>query len=276
MKIIISNLVLFLFSILKKIFAKIFRFFNLIKKNPNKIIIFIKRYYLNLLWQDQKYILTNLKNSNLDFYKSNFTIRELEHQVGRYLNMKKIVNEVKKEKIDGDILEFGTYQGLGLLMLNLCFEDNNRKFIGIDSFEGLPHSSTVWEKGAFHDTSMQLTFKNIAKNSSNIASFKLIKGWFNDKFVSDSLYKCTNNLCIVHFDADLYSSTITALKIIEPYLKNRKKPIFFLFDDWGCNQDEVPEAFFDWLSIAQTFYNFQIKKVSTTKMTRYYKLTFNL
>jgi hypothetical protein len=162
MKIIISNLVLFLFSILKKIFAKIFRFFNLIKKNPNKIIIFIKRYYLNLLWQDQKYILTNLKNSNLDFYKSNFTIRELEHQVGRYLNMKKIVNEVKKEKIDGDILEFGTYQGLGLLMLNLCFEDNNRKFIGIDSFEGLPHSSTVWEKGAFHDTSMQLTFKNIA------------------------------------------------------------------------------------------------------------------
>jgi hypothetical protein len=189
--------------------------------------------------------------------------------------MKDIITEIKKDDIDGDVLEFGTWQGLGLLIINLCFGNHNRKLIGIDSFEGLPETSTVWEKGQFNNTTLNLTQKNIATNSSNKESFKLIKGWFNDKSVSQSLYKETNNIALIHFDADLGSSTTQALKIIEPYLKNRSKPIYFLFDDWGCHQDEVPDAFFDWLKTAQLTYKIQALKMSTTRLTRYYKIIFN-
>ena len=195
--------------------------------------------------------------------------------VGRYLNMKDIVNEIKKDNIEGDIVEFGTWQGLGLLILNLCFGYHKRKLIGIDSFEGLPETSTIWNKGAFNDTTLNLALQNISINALNKESFKLIKGWFNDKYVSEALYKETNNICLIHFDADLGSSTTQALKIIEPYLKNRSNPIYFLFDDWGCHQDEVPEAFLGWLTTAQNTFNFKAYKMSTTRLTRYYKIVFN-
>lgn len=139
----------------------------------------------------------------------------------------------------------------------------------------MPESSTIWTKGEFNNTTLNLTIQNINKNSSNKDSFVLIKGWFNDLAVSESLYKETNNICLIHFDADLGSSTIQALKIIEPYLKNRINPIYFLFDDWGCHQDEVPDAFLEWLITAQNTYKLQAQKISTTKLTRYYKIIFN-
>jgi len=230
---------------------------------------------LNQLWGDQEYILKNLPNVDANFYQSNIHIVELEHQVGRYLNMKDIINEIKREDIEGDIVEFGTWRGLGLLIINLCFGKHDRRLIGIDSFEGLPESSTIWKKGAFANTSLNFTHQNISTKSSNRDSFTLIKGWFNDKSVSDSLCKETNSIALIHFDADLGSSTTEALKVIEPYLKNRIEPIFFLFDDWGCNQDEVPDAFLNWLAIAQLTYNFQAYKISTTRLTRYYKIIFN-
>ena len=250
--------------------------------NPKKIISTyktkIKSYEDNLLnshWRNSRHILANLPKVNSEFYKQNIKLSEVEHQVGRYLNMKDIISEIKKENIEGDVLEFGTWQGLSLLILSKLFADSNRKFIGIDSFEGLPETSTIWTKGAFSNTTYNLALQNISEHCFNKQSFKLIKGWFNDKSVADSLYNETSNICLIHFDADLGSSTSQALKIIEPYLKNRNKPIYFLFDDWGCHQDEVPESFLEWLKTKQFIYNFSAHKISTTRLTRYYKIIYN-
>jgi hypothetical protein len=115
--------------------------------------------------------------------------------------------------------------------------------------------------------------KKIKIESKN--QFKLIKGWFNQKSVHNNIYSSTNKLCLIHFDADLGYSTNLALKIIEPYLKNRSEPIFFLFDDWGCHPDEVPDAFLSWLQKASLKYKFQAHKISSTRFTRNYKITFD-
>jgi hypothetical protein len=229
----------------------------------------------NWLWSRQEYILAHLSLSNRKFYNSNKNITEIEHQVGRYLNYKKIINEIKKNNIKGDILEFGVWQGLSLIIINSLFKKSDRKFIGVDSFEGLPKTSTIWKKGGFDNTSYNLAYKNIANNFSNKNQFKLIKGWFNQKSVHNNIYSSTNKLCLIHFDADLGYSTNLALKIIEPYLKNRSEPIFFLFDDWGCHPDEVPDALLSWLQHASLKYKFQAHKVSSTRFTRNYKITFN-
>jgi hypothetical protein len=47
--------------------------------------------------------------------------------------------------------------------LGNCFDVDKieRKLIGIDSFEDLPESSTIWIKGAFNKTSIELAQKNI-------------------------------------------------------------------------------------------------------------------
>jgi hypothetical protein len=120
-----------------KIIRRGLRLIFLCITQPNKIIEFINRKrqsvyksQLNQLWSQQTYILAQLPKVDTEYYKSNNNIVELEHQVGRYLNMKDIITEIKKENIEGDILEFGTWQGLGLLILNLCFGDHNRKLIG--------------------------------------------------------------------------------------------------------------------------------------------------
>ena len=61
---------------------------------------------------------------------------------------------------------------------------------------------------------------------------------------------------------------------MEKYLIERKEPIYFLFDDWGCHPDEVPEAFYSWLEQSTIAFKVHAEKLSSTRFTRYYRLTF--
>lgn len=232
-------------------------------------------------WTNLDYILTSADFTS-DFLAANKQYVEVEHQVGRFLNMRQVIQELEgaNEKIEGDIVEFGTWQGLGLIYLArlLGKNVNHRRLIGIDSFEGLPHDSTIWRKGDFANTELNFVANNFFKYAP--ANFEkndvlLIKGWFSDANVAEQLYASVKKIALVHFDADLFSSTKEALELVEPYLKDRVEPVYFLFDDWGCHQDEVPEAFYAWLHKVNTYMKVTALKLYTTKLTRYYKLTFN-
>jgi hypothetical protein len=229
----------------------------------------------NSQWSSQEHILQNIRSVDKSYVNLFGRCPEVEHQVGRYVNMKAIISEIEEGSIPGDVIEFGTWQGLGLILLESAFKlvDSPRKFIGIDSFEGLPESSTVWELGAFSDTSYDKAYANIEKNFGAKNQFLLVKGWFNDERVSEQLYSEIDDICLVHFDADLGSSTRDALKIIEKYLHKISHPVYFLFDDWGCHPDEVPDAFYDWLIHAKKLFDIEAEKLSSTRYTRYYKIT---
>ncbi len=207
------------------------------------------------------------------FLEQHKDVREIEHQVGRYLNMKKIADEIIENNYSGDVVEFGTYQGLGLIYLSKLLSTMKNLFIGIDSFEGLPINSTIWKKGMFNDTSLNFVYDNL-KTYSPAAKFYLIKGWYNEPQVKEKLCAKTKDIILIHFDADLRTSTYEAFMCINSFLENRKKPIYFLFDDWGCHPDEVPEAFYEWVGNYQDEYKFHIEKISSTRFTRYYKLLF--
>ena len=201
--------------------------------------------------------------------------REAEHQCGRYLNMKKVVSEMEKLKVEGDIVEFGTWQGHGLVLLDMAFGiKTDRAMIGVDSFEGLPESSTIWNKHAFDNTSLEKVEEYLSDSIHNCVGYSLIKGWFSDPDVKLSLHSRTKRVALVHFDADLGSSTTAALSLIENYLFDRKEPLFLLFDDWGCHPDEVPDAYYAWEKFASKEFNFASEKVCSTNLTRYLKLSF--
>ena len=205
---------------------------------------------------------------------------ELEHQIGRYHNMKDIVEAIIAENITGDVVEFGSFRGLSLMMLAQCFRDTTtpRKFIGIDSFEGLPEASTVWQKGQFDNTSTDLIEETLGNNfSKNPAlSYSIIKGWFNDPEIAISLYTKTPSVSLIHFDADLGSSTTMALNIISNYLIGRIEPMYFLFDDWGCHPDEVPKAWNEWLPTVKHKFGMTAQEISSTSYTKYFKITFSV
>jgi len=255
---------------------------SLLKKIlPAKLTSFIARHL-----QAERDHLTNLKFSapllemniigvTSKDYENYKYIREAEHQIGRFINMQKILKEIEDTSLIGDLVEFGTWQGQGLRLFDLAItHKTNRKLVGIDSFEGLPETSTVWHKGTFSNTSKDMVAKTLDSNIKNFDSVELIQGWFDNPSVANELYEKVKDISIVHLDADLASSTTTALNILEKYMEGRTSPMFLLFDDWGCHPNEVPEAFNSWLASVKSKYNIQEEIVGYTNLTRYFKLNF--
>jgi hypothetical protein len=231
---------------------------------------------INRRWTRLDYILS--QDFNPELIEEYSQIIEVEHQVGRYLNMRNIFNQLEVQNVEGDIVEFGTWQGLGLIYFSrlLGSNINRRKLVGIDSFEGLPESSTIWRKGDFNNTALEYAYDNVNRYADprfRKEDILLIKGWFGDEKTSQQLNNQVRKIALVHFDADLGSSTAKALKMIEPYLNDGVGSFYFLFDDWGCHPDEVPDAFFSWLDDFKKTRLIVVEKISSTRFTRYYKIT---
>ena len=254
--------------------------------HPKKFLLKLKFRYVirkkklanskrNMLWSNQDYILANVQAAQSLTLNEFSDIPEAEHQIRRFGNIKKVIDEVNKRQIPGDIIEFGTWQGMSLLLFNLALEENswNRTLIGIDSFEGLPEDSNVWKKRAFSNTSLDTARRNISSRIKHNQEFHLIKGWFDDPRVAQEMESIVSQISVVHFDADLGSSTKSALDIISKFLPGRTQPIYFLFDDWNCHPDEVPDAFYTWLHSNPIDLGIKAEKISSTRFTRYYRVT---
>jgi len=248
---------------------------NAIRAPVGRILAERRRRDSNRRWRDVDHVLANLATADESTYRSLKHFEEPEHQIGRFLNMRKIVREIESSGYPGDFVEFGTWQGLGLCLLDRCFQaSHDRRYVGIDSFEGLPESSTVWVKGQFNDTSTASVRATLDRHLRRSSRYTLIQGWFADQKVAEELDNATRQAALVHFDADLKSSTLDALRVSERFLTDRKTPLFFMFDDWGCHPDEVPDAFYEWLEPARKRFGFQERKIGSTRFTRYYRLEF--
>lgn len=227
---------------------------------------------INYLWVARRFSINYYELSNQN-YKNFSHIPEAEHQIGRLINLEKIVKTIRDENIPGDFIEFGTFQGLFLIWLARFrnkYGLNHKKIIGIDSFEGLPIDSNFWKKGQFGNTDKSFVLRNIMdylspEEQSNI---ELIQGWFSDQKVKKSLYEKTQEISLIHFDADLKVSTDQAFEIVDPYLNSGNEQ-FLLFDDWGCHPDEVPQSFNNWKLKHQ---NISCYEISSTNLTKYFKI----
>lgn len=212
----------------------------------------------------------DLGNHSVDSYRH---LSEAEHQIGRFQNMKDIFEDMRRSNIYGDMIEFGCWQGLSLIWLarfRQFYGFSKVKIVGVDSFEGLPESSTIWKKGLFHNTTLNTLSRNLKEHLSGEQqdNIYVFQGWFSDDKVKRQILEVVDQPVLFHLDADLGSSTKTALDIITPFVeKNRVS--YVLFDDWGCHPDEVPNAFFDWIKPKK-----QLDEIimNTTKLTRYYKV----
>lgn len=240
----------------------------LIKKNLD----FIKDEYLDRKFYNINYLVKQLFKFDEKMYEKYKKNSVAEHQVGRIVNMRNLIEKHKNE-ITGDLLELGVFQGYSLIYFDK-FLDKKKKFIGIDTFEGLPYTSrdvSEWVKGEFNNTSMDKVRNNLEK--FNCRKISLLKGEFANENIKRELIKLTDNISIVHFDCDLNGSAYDGLELIKSYL-NQKKNMFILFDDWGVHQNEIPDAFYKWVGENQSKMNFNLEKLYTTHNTRYYKLSF--
>jgi len=118
-------------------------------------------------------------------------------------------------------VEFGVYQGSSISRIAALSKNPDSIFIGLDSFEGLPERwNPHHQRGSFNPKG--------EIPEINDARVTFIKGWFQDTWDSLSPRIHPHNELIVHYDADLYSSTLFALTKIDIL----KKPYIAIFDEF--------------------------------------------
>ncbi len=164
--------------------------------------------------QDTKTILN-------DFYSP------LRDYTKRYQLYQNVVDNLNLKNEGIDYLEFGVSGAYSFKWwLANCVNPDSR-FYGFDTFEGLPESWGIYNKG------------DMAANVPNIDDIrgKFIKGLFQEtvaNFLSNHNLK-NGKRKIVHLDADLFSSTLYTLTSIAPYLK---KGDVLLFDEFNVPNHE--------------------------------------
>lgn len=212
---------------------------NKFKQFLRQSTIVTNLYYLfKPIAMDKVYKIEDL-NDNYYAKVKYFGDKELEHQIGRLTNFKKIVDEIESKKINGDIIEFGTWRGFSLLWIAYFLERAgvfNKKIIGIDGFVGLPNTEGVFLKNAFNDTSERLCRNNIMFSKDLYNSTKnnisIEKNLYSDK--ASILDKIGGKkFCLIHIDCDISSSLIEIFDILSG--GSLIGDICYLcFDDYGC------------------------------------------
>lgn len=122
-------------------------------------------------------------------------------------------------------IEFGVYEGESISYFCDRNQNTKSKFWGLDTFEGLPESWAGNPVGHF-------TTSGVLPELFD-TRVEFLKGYFNETW--DILYPSIverSNL-LVHFDADLYSSTLFALTKMDLL----KRDYLAIFDEFS--RDEV-------------------------------------
>ena len=145
--------------------------------------------------------------------------------------------------VNGDYYEFGLFRGHTFLhAYNHCKEYRYAKvnFYGFDSFKGLPPAEGIDQtdnrffEGQF-SCSRQEVEASLTNQGVYLEEVTLVEGFYEDTLTD--LLKATYQFkpaSVVLFDCDYYSSTITALQWMDPFIV---EGTVLLFDDWRAYGD---------------------------------------
>ncbi len=119
-------------------------------------------------------------------------------------------------------LEFGVYQGRSLRYWCERVPDPRARFIGFDSFRGLPED---WRpdvtRGRFDTAGVIPRFDD--------PRVQLVPGWFDETVPGLALPE--HDVLVINVDADLYSSALTVLQGVEPHVRVGTLIYFDEFND---------------------------------------------
>ena len=139
---------------------------------------------------------------------------------------------------DGSIVEFGVAAGQSLRAIQASLVECERtqagirrkQIFGFDSFKGLPEPFERLEVGAFACTPPQ------------IPGVEIVEGFFQDSLTA-ALAQRVGTVSFAFLDADLYSSTLCALRWLTPLLATGS---VLLFDEFLGEKESEKRAFDDW------------------------------
>ncbi len=131
-------------------------------------------------------------------------------------------------------LEFGVYEGETMRWWSEHLDHPDARFIGFDSFIGLPE---VWRPG--FDVGTFATEGAPVLDDSRVS---FVAGWFDETLPQFALP--AHDQLVVNVDCDLYSSAVTVLSWIEPHLS----PGTLLYFDELADRDHELRALNEMMS----------------------------
>ena len=187
----------------------------------------------------------------IKYFYSIIDILSIKESKNLFINSQQVSNSLKwnKQKIRYDVwdkfiseedlinqqiqfLEFGVYQGESIKYFAKKLTKDNNIFIGYDTFFGLPTDWQSAKKGLFStDGNFPIT---------DDKRIRFIRGIFQESFDDSIIDKNINT--IVHFDADMYSSTLFLLFKLHEKLDE----YYFIFDEL---EGEELRALKDYMSV---------------------------
>jgi O-methyltransferase len=152
---------------------------------------------------------------------------------------------VSYQRLPGDVLEFGTWNGYtARILATLMAQGKRNDYLYLfDSFEGFPDpegsvdkGSYEWRSGAWGpggtrslpDAAVMIRAALECVFSGHV---KIVKGWYKDTM----LHLPDKPPALVHIDCDLYDSTLTVLEALEER-KLYQQGMIVMFDDWNCGR----------------------------------------
>jgi O-methyltransferase len=155
---------------------------------------------------------------------------------------------IQKEGLDCvpiHYLEFGVYRGESLFWWLKRISHPNARFVGFDTFTGLPER---WRRseplGAFNANGQ------LPDTKDPRCSFEV--GLFQDTLPSLMRHSDLSRRLIIQLDADLYTSTLFVLTSLAPHLKSGD---ILFFDEFSCPLDEY-RAFHEFIRSFRVRYEF--------------------
>ncbi|HXN22769.1 MAG TPA: TylF/MycF/NovP-related O-methyltransferase [Candidatus Dormibacteraeota bacterium] len=139
-----------------------------------------------------------------------------------------------------DYLEFGVRYGDSIFKWSTINIHPNSRFIGFDSFEGIPED-WVSVTGEARKGSMSVEGVVPQTNDSRI---RFVKGWFNDTLRPFLQEFSPRSRLVIHNDGDLFSSTLFTLATLDPILQRGS---ILIFDEFANPLHEW-RAFHDYAS----------------------------
>lgn len=134
--------------------------------------------------------------------------------------------------------EFGMYKGFSFWFAEQLareYTDSSFRFLGFDSFEGLPQPQLAAEARTFHEGDFRGTYQTVTGNlrrwRADFSRIQLHKGFYSDRFFEQLREKeqfPPISICLI--DVDLYDSCVPVLEFIKEYLVEGS---ILLFDDYN-------------------------------------------
>jgi O-methyltransferase len=138
-----------------------------------------------------------------------------------------------------DYLEFGVRYGDSIFKWSTLNTHPDSRFVGFDSFEGLPEE---WVSVTGSAAKGALSVGGVVPETTD-KRIRFIKGWFNETLRPFLRDFNPHSRLIIHNDADLFSSTLYTLATIDPFLQPGSILIFDEFanplHEWKAFQDYV-------------------------------------